>query len=333
MTALKKYARLESGGLWRADTGAQRRDVIVSFGSATLVLSDSAGRPLTHWSLPALARLNPGERPALFTPDPDGLETLEIDDSTMIDAIETVRHSVHPRAHRGRLRLWVGATIGAVVLAAAVLWLPGALTDQVIRTMPASARAALDARLEQQMARLTGATCHSLRSDRALSHLNTRIGGGGGIRVLPGELPGPIALPGGLILLDRAMIEIPDDPAGPAGQILIARLNAAQHDPLRRLLARSGIGATLEALTTGTLSDARLAAEAEALIRSPIPRPPDAEIARAFETARVPLRPWARDDDITGARNAALLDGASQAPTPPLLSDGDWVALQGICGG
>ena len=50
MTALKEYARLESGGLWRADADAQRRDVIVSFGDATLVISDSAERALAHWS-------------------------------------------------------------------------------------------------------------------------------------------------------------------------------------------------------------------------------------------------------------------------------------------
>jgi len=35
MTALDQYVRLESGGLWRADADAQRRDVAVSFGDAT----------------------------------------------------------------------------------------------------------------------------------------------------------------------------------------------------------------------------------------------------------------------------------------------------------
>ena len=65
-TALTEYARLESGGLWKAGPDAQRREVVVSFGEATLVLSDTAGRPLTHWSLPAVERL-PSRHSALLT--------------------------------------------------------------------------------------------------------------------------------------------------------------------------------------------------------------------------------------------------------------------------
>ena len=69
MTALERYERLESDGLWRPAPGAQRRDVTVSFGNATLVLTDRAGRPLAHWSMPALERLDGGEGPALYAPD------------------------------------------------------------------------------------------------------------------------------------------------------------------------------------------------------------------------------------------------------------------------
>ena len=54
MTALKKYQRLECTGLWRSDLSAQRREVILSFGKATLVLTDSQNRVLSHWSLIAV---------------------------------------------------------------------------------------------------------------------------------------------------------------------------------------------------------------------------------------------------------------------------------------
>ena len=80
MTALAKYERLECDGLWRADKDAQRRDVVISFGNATLVIADNSGRPLTHWSLPALERRNPGETPAIFVPGEDADETVEIAD-------------------------------------------------------------------------------------------------------------------------------------------------------------------------------------------------------------------------------------------------------------
>lgn len=85
MTALKQYERLESIGLWRDDPEAQRREVLVRFGEATLVLSDPRSEvALSHWSLPAVERRNPGVLPALYAPGDDALETLEIDDTDMI---------------------------------------------------------------------------------------------------------------------------------------------------------------------------------------------------------------------------------------------------------
>ena len=80
MTALKQYDRLEATGLWRPAPQDQRREVVLTFGDATLVISDNAMRPLAHWSLAAINRSNPGERPAIFLPGPDAAETLEIDD-------------------------------------------------------------------------------------------------------------------------------------------------------------------------------------------------------------------------------------------------------------
>ncbi|MEM1073925.1 MAG: hypothetical protein AAGI36_05695, partial [Pseudomonadota bacterium] len=76
MTALKKYARLEASGLWRAAPDEQRREVVVSIGEATLVISDMRDSAITHWSLAAVERSNPGKRPALFHPDGDPGETL-----------------------------------------------------------------------------------------------------------------------------------------------------------------------------------------------------------------------------------------------------------------
>ena len=54
MTALKTYERLECTGLWRLDRETQRREVVVSFGQASLVLNNIQNKPLTHWSLAAI---------------------------------------------------------------------------------------------------------------------------------------------------------------------------------------------------------------------------------------------------------------------------------------
>ncbi len=63
MTALTKYARLETTGLWRETPDGQRREVIVRMGDATLMLTDPKSETvLSHWSLPAVRRQNPGKR-------------------------------------------------------------------------------------------------------------------------------------------------------------------------------------------------------------------------------------------------------------------------------
>ncbi len=54
MTALTEYDRLECAAVWRAAPEAQRRDVFVSVGDATLVITDNADRVLAHWSLAAV---------------------------------------------------------------------------------------------------------------------------------------------------------------------------------------------------------------------------------------------------------------------------------------
>ena len=95
--------RTAAGGIaGRPDPASPPREVVVSFGDATLVLSDGSGLPLAHWSLPAVTRLNPGQSPARFAPDEGGSETLDIEDAEVTAAIETVTRD---ETGRGLLKL------------------------------------------------------------------------------------------------------------------------------------------------------------------------------------------------------------------------------------
>lgn len=131
MTALKKYQKLECTGLWRSAPDAQRREVVVNFGEASLTMSDPATElALSHWSLPAVERLNPGEQPALYAPGEDSDETLEIEDGDMIAALGTVREALgSTRPRPGRLRGSVLGGLAVVLLCLGIFWLPGALVD------------------------------------------------------------------------------------------------------------------------------------------------------------------------------------------------------------
>ena len=339
MTALKEYERLESGGLWRSGTDAQRRDVGVAFGDATLVISDNAGRPLAHWSLPAVERLNQGVRPALYAPDTEAAETLEIEDDLMIDAIEKVRrHIARGRAKPGRLRQLGGLAIFAVVLGVALIWLPGALTRQTLSVVPLAKRSEIGAALLGHIQRLTGPTCRSPLGVQALDRLKTRVLGAdtpGQIVVVPGELAAPVILPGRIIVLGRAMVELPQDPAAVAGMLLAATTAIPDGDPLEPVLADAGLAMTLRLLTTGDLPPDVLASYAEAALRSPAPAPDTNALLTAFADAGIPSTPYAYALDPTGETTLPLIENDPMAgvATDPILRDSAWVSLQGICSG
>ena len=69
MTALEKFDRLESLGLWKESETSQKKEVIVSFGKASLVLSNSHDTPLTHWSLGTVEIRETDDERMIYAPD------------------------------------------------------------------------------------------------------------------------------------------------------------------------------------------------------------------------------------------------------------------------
>lgn len=338
MTALKKFSRLEAPGIWRPTREAQRQDVIVSFGEASLVIADRNEKALSHWSLAAVVRINRGERPALYTPSADTTETLEIDDETMIEAIETIRGAIlRARPHRGRLRLVLFTTAVGMLLAAAAFWLPGMLVRHTLGVVPDPTRAEIGTKLFQAIGRVTGSPCRSRRGDQALARLQARLlpPGRGALLVVPDGLSGTISLPGGVMLLGRQLVEGPEVPEVTAGHILAEAERQARSDPLQAVLQGAGPLATLRLLTTGHIKDETLQAYAETLTAQEPAPVPDAALLERFAAAGISSTPYAYALDITGESTFGLIEADPMRSTGarrPVLDDSDWVALQGICG-
>lgn len=331
MTALTQFERLESGGLWKETADETPRDVTVSFGKATLVLTDRNELPLTHWSLPAVTRLNPGERPALFTTDPESDETLEIEDDLMVDAIETVRKAViksvaRPKNKGGYLLL----ATAALLLGSAIALGPSAFTQQTLSVVPASKRSEIGATILGHYQRLTGPTCRNALGTGPLAKLKTRLMGrdAQGQIVVVQTLPqGATVLPGGIVLVDRALIERLDDPAITAGFILAAIDGRDSHDPLQDVLQDAGLSTTFQLFTTGDLPHDVLRDYAQTLQDLPDTPTNPQSLKAAFATADVPMRPYASVRDPNGTEFGEITDTS----TSPILTDGEWVRLQGIC--
>lgn len=337
MTALPEYERLEATGLWRAEPQAQRREVIVSFGDATLVIAEARSMTaLAHWSLAAAERRNPGKMPALYAPGPDAPEQLELDDSVMVAAIEKVHARLASRRPRpGRLRGALLAGGLAIVLALGLFWLPGEMKRHTAAVLPPSARAEIGAAALADLARLTGAPCGGAAEAAALRRLADRVAPGAGLRlvVLPEALAGLRVLPGRIVAIGAPLIEDHETADVLAGHLLAGLLRSETADPLRPLLDHAGLRATFRLLTAGHLPAGAVAGYGETLLSPPGAAVPVEALVARFAAAGLAVRPYAAAlaDSDRAAVIVALDPHASGVPPAPALADADWVMLQAIC--
>ncbi len=334
MTVLAEYQRLEAEGIWRARPEAQRRDVIVSIGKATITISAANGTALTHWSLPAMHRLNPNELPAVYSPGGDAPDTLEVADTEMVDGIERVLSSLRQKPGPSR---WVrqlslyGLLVGFIALV--LLWLPGAITAYTASLVPDGARDTIGRALMTETEILTGAPCASPAGDPALVALSERLFPGQATRlvVLPSALTETAHLTDGTMLIGHRLVEDHETPDVLAGYLMAEDLRRRTRDPLARLLAAVPFRASLALLSSGKLREIDLQRMAEWLIATAPEPVADADLITALTNARVTSKPYAYARDISGETTIALIEGNTAQPRE-VLSDNDWIALQRICG-
>jgi hypothetical protein len=343
MTALDQYRRLEALGLWREGPDDQRREVVVSLGDATLVVSTPTETALTHWSLPAIERMNPGRIPAIYTPGEDSSERLEVEDVDMIEALEKVLTAIRRSGpHPGRLRWFLGAGVGLAALGLAVFWLPEALTRQTVSLLPQAKRAEIGEALLDEITRLAGRPCTAARGRSALRELTARVfvdAAAPRVVILPATIPDTLALPGDLIAASAALVEDFETPEVLAGYLLAEDVRRQAIDPVQTLLEDAGLAVTFRLLTTGEIGQEPLADHAVTLLSRHETPVDDTDLIARFAQAEVSTQPYAFARDVSGETVLGLIEAdplrgtQSDAGRAPLLSDDNWVGLQEICSG
>ena len=343
MTAVDKYQRLECDGLWRSAASAQLREVVVGLRDATLVLADPrTGTALTHWSLPAVERINPGELPALFTAgrldDGQPAETLEVGDPDMISALDTVRVTlVRRRPRPGRLRGVIVVAVLTAVLCFSVLWLPGAMIRHTASVLPQATRVLIGKMALQDMARLTGSPCATPLGRRAIAALAVKLSslGVGEIVVVRDGVDMAMNLPGGLIVVNRKLVDVNEDPEVLAGYVVAETLRSEVRDPIIAILGHAGLMATFGLLTSGELAPGSVALVAEGLLKSAPAPLDDQRLIERFRRVNLSTAAYARAVDPSGETTLGLIEADPFKGRSPatILDDNAWVSLQGICAG
>ena len=295
MTALDRYTRLEALGQWREAPEQDPQEVVVSFGNATLVLSDLNEIPLCHWAMAATSRMSLEGSKAVYTPDTEGFETLEIDDAEMVEAIAQVSRAAVTVNRRTPWLRWVFLMILVSIIAAISYVTPTLLRDQALRmTSLESAR-----KMGTDMVATLGVKiCREARADAARELFQSRVfPDGRTLLVIANNQPQVSVFPGGVILIGGNTLQNIQTPNELAD--LVTALAAENETSVARLFEASSLRELFEYITSGTLSKSRLADAANSIINAP----------------------------NVGATMPAVSGESHQL----ILRDQDWVALQGIC--
>lgn len=337
-TALRRYQKLESRGLWRESAAAQLREVVVNLGEASIVLSDPrSDTALAHWSLPALERLNPGKVPGQWRPGPDAAETLEIDDPDMISALETVALAVtRERPHPGRLRQAGTIAVVGLALVLVFVWMPGAVVRKAATMLPEASRSDIGHAVLADLSRVTGPPCAAPAGQAALDRLALRLFGPDDtpqLTVVREGLTDTLHLPGNRIVLAEALLVIPETPDVVAGYVVAERQRSAVADPVLPVLRHAGLFATLRLLATGSLPENAVSGMAERMLATTRPVLTDEALVAAFAAAGLGSSAYAYALDPSGETSLALIEGdpfPKGAPRP-VLDPPDWDRLRDIC--
>lgn len=295
MTAIDRYTRLEAVGVWRETPEHAPREVVVSFGNATLLLSDFNETPLAHWAMAATQRASFNGKNAIYTPDTEAFETLAISDIEMIDAIAQVsRITTQPRASKalGGLVFFV---LVLVLMWGGVKYIPPFVHRQAIAITTEDLARKFGI---EMLAALDITACAFGGANTARDTLIARSFPARDIRlIIVRDQNAPFVLPGGLLVVNVTQIQAMQTPEQLV-VLLTEMVNSNTNRTLTtQLLSGSNFSDLLTYITTGNMSEKRL-----------------------YEAAR-----QAQSNTFSTALPTYILQN------PPLLRDQDWVALQNIC--
>lgn len=333
MTALDQYIRLEASGRWRESRDAPAREVLISFGNATLVLSDFDEQPLTHWSLAAVELVGHQGHAAVYAPDGGALETLSVTDPAMIEAIAEVgkmaRLRNEPKKSR-RLRRPILLGLLAAALAYGIFGLPGALRERAFALIP---KDQADLIAEDVRARLGASPCALPQGIAALDRLRRQIAPETALQVMRWDAPLLARLSDGTVLVAQPLVAPGQSPEAAAGWIALAATLTPEDTALHGWTGTLSLPRVVRLLASGEIGPAdRAAIAARIRAASFVPTPaqvaaararlanlgiPDAPFLAAL-TSRIPFAPGTTQPVQTAAAGI-------------LLDDQDWVALTEIC--
>lgn len=254
MTAIDKFIRLEAVGYWFEPGRQEAREVIVSFGDASLQLTSLKDVPLTHWSLLATRRIGTRGAAVIYSADPDEHEILEIDDPEMNRAISAVTAALSPSAKPPARRRWLWRGVVLAVLLAGLSQTPPLVYNLAATLTPPSRMAAVSAEMQDDLRAQFGPECKGWLGQRALADFGKKLFPEitPEILVFDGMPQSIRALPASAVVLSRQVLENTKSPDELAALVALAWASGENGRPKAALIRALGPLGALRYLITGT---------------------------------------------------------------------------------
>jgi len=207
MTAIDKFIRLEAVGWWFEAGRQEAREVVVSFGDATLQITSLKDVPLTHWSLLATKRVGTRAEAVIYSADPEQHEVLEIEDPDMIRAISAITSALIEPEPAPKWRRWARRGV-ALALLAGLLWAAPPLIYKATTLLTPPARmAALSDDMVEGLRAQYGTECKDWLGGHALEGFAEKLlpAAPPALWVFAKQTTPAIALPNGVALSNAAL--------------------------------------------------------------------------------------------------------------------------------
>ncbi len=335
MEKLTDFQILECAGRWHKSATDPGMDVIVKIDNYLLTLVGKDDRTIVTWTCDAIWRINPDcepGQPALYSPDNEGIETVEISDTTMISVVDDIiSRFVAPDIEPGlSLRGFMTFVVFGTVAATLLFVFADSIASQMAGLVSAREQRNVGERILVHFLEANGGECASELGIGPLDRLEDRLFPSRefDLRIVLNEPVVSLALPGSIMVLGGSLLEVADRPEVVAGYALSEAVSARRTDPFEAFMKSAGFWAAIYlALGKGVDEDVVRDFAAGVPI-SGSARIDETELLAEFERAGFTSAPFAR---VSGRTGALLDDDPYPNIYEPLLSDSEWLRLRDIC--
>ena len=171
MTAVKKYARLESNGFWKESQKSDFIEVLISFGKTSVILSDYKENPLTHWSLAAIKLVSQNHQESTFSTDSEDGELLSIKDKDMVDALLLFINQEEKKPGNKKITVILFSLTLLIASAALALYFPSKIKDLALSIISEEHEKQLIEPFLTDHINNSGGVCSSFGSDKILREI------------------------------------------------------------------------------------------------------------------------------------------------------------------